>query len=94
MEIPGTAGVIFINGGHGRLGATPPVTLYRDGALTTYDGHNGWEHSFIQSTRHYINALKTGGAPVLTAAEGRQVLRFALAAEQSAREGRTVRLDG
>ena len=94
VEITGTAGVIFINGGHGRLGATPPVTLYRDGALTTYDVPSGWEHSFIQSTRHYINALKTGGAPVLTAAEGRQVLRFALAAEQSAREGRTIRLDG
>jgi len=94
VEITGTAGVIFINGGHGRLGATPPVTLYRDGALTTYDAPTGWEHSFIQSTRHYIYALKTGGAPVLTAAEGRQVLRFALAAEQSAREGRTIRLDG
>jgi predicted dehydrogenase len=38
--------------------------------------------------------LKTGAPPVLTAAEGRQILRFALAAEQSAREGRTIRLDG
>jgi predicted dehydrogenase len=94
VEITGTAGVIFVNGGHGRLGATPPVTLYRDGQLTTYDVPTGWEHSFILSTRHYINALKTGGAPVLTAAEGRQVLRFALAAEQSAREGRTIRLNG
>lgn len=93
VEITGTAGVIFINGGHGRLGATPPVTLYRDQALTTYDVPNGWEHSFIQSTRHFIHALKTGAPPVLTAAEGRQVLRFALAAEQSAREGRTIRLD-
>jgi predicted dehydrogenase len=93
VEITGTSGVIFINGGHGRLGATPPVTLYRDGQITTYDVPTGWEHSFIQSTRHYINALKTGGAPVLTAAEGRQVLRFALAAEQSAREGRTIQLN-
>lgn len=93
VEITGTAGVIFINGGHGRLGATPPVTLYRDGALTTYDVPTGWEQSFVHSTRHYINALRTGGAPILTAAEGRQVMRFALAAEQSAREGRTIRLD-
>jgi predicted dehydrogenase len=94
VEITGTAGVLFIAGGHGRLGTSPPVTLYRDGTLTTYDVPSGWEHSFILSTRHYINALQTGGAPVLTAAEGRQVLRFALAAEQSAREGRTIRLDG
>ena len=34
----------------------------------------------------------TNTAPVLTAREGRQVLRFALAAEQSAREGRTIKL--
>lgn len=94
VEITGTAGVIFINGGHGRLGASPPVVLYRDGAITTYAVPTGWEQSFILSTRHFIGALQTGGAPVLTAREGRQVLRFALAAEQSAREGRTVRLAG
>lgn len=92
VEITGTAGVIFINGGHGRLGATPPVTLYRDGALTSFDVPSGWEQSFVLSTRHYINALQTGAAPVLTAREGRQILRFALAAEQSAREGRTIHL--
>ena len=94
VEITGTKGVIFINGGHGRLGASPPVVLYRDGQITTYDVPTGWEQSFVLSTRHYIAALKTGGAPVLTAREGRQVLRFALAAEQSAREGRSIRLDG
>ncbi len=93
VEITGTKGVIFINGGHGRLGATPPVVLYRDGILSTYDVPTGWEQSFVLSTRHYINALQTGGAPVLTAREGRQILRFASAAEQSAREGRTIRLD-
>lgn len=93
VEIFGMAGVIFVNGGHGRLGATPPVTLYRDGALTSYVVPSGWEQSFVLSTRHYINALRSGGAPVLAAREGRQVLRFALAAGQSAREGRTIRLD-
>jgi predicted dehydrogenase len=92
VEITGTAGVIFINGGHGRLGATPPVTLYRDGAITTYDVPSGWEQSFVLSTRHFIDALRDGRPPVLTARQGRQVLRFALAAEQSAREGRTIRL--
>ena len=37
VEITGTAGVLFINGGHGRLGATPPLTLYRDQTITSYD---------------------------------------------------------
>ncbi|MEM5297193.1 Gfo/Idh/MocA family oxidoreductase [Burkholderia sp. JPY481] len=92
VEITGTSGVLFINGGHGRLGATPPVTLYRDGQLTTYDVPSGWEQSFVLSTRHFLNALQTGGAPVLTAREAREVLRFSSAAEQSAREGKAIRL--
>ena len=92
VEITGTAGVIFINGGHGRLGATPPLTLYRDQKITNYDVPSGWELSFVHSTRHFLEAVQTGEPPVLTARQGRQVLRFALAAEQSAREGRTIRL--
>ena len=92
VEITGTAGVIFINGGHGRLGATPPVVLYRDGQISSFDEPSGWEQSFVLSTRHFLQALQTGAPPKLTAREGREVLRFALAAEQSAREGRTIRI--
>lgn len=93
VEITGTEGVVWINCGHGRLGGPPPVALYRDGQTTTY--HNmetGWEASFVHSTRHYIEALTQGTAPSLTAAEGRKVLQFALAAEQSARDGAAVQI--
>lgn len=94
VEITGTKGVVWINGGHGRLGDGPPVGLYSDGKFTRFDGiPAGWEQSFILSTRHYINVLKRGGSPVLTAGDARQVLRFALAAEESARIGRAVSLD-
>lgn len=91
VEITGTHGVIWINCGHGRLGDPAPLALYRDGQMQSF--HNmetGWEASFVHSTRHYINALINGTAPSLTAAEGRQVLKFALAAEESARSGRVV----
>ena len=93
VEITGTEGVLWINVGHGRLGDPAPVALYRDGTVTTYhDMKTGWEESFVLSTRHYLDVLRNGGAPVLTAQEGRQVLRFALAAEESARTGRSVRV--
>ena len=50
--------------GHGRLGETAPVALYRDGALTSYTlMDTGWEASFIHSTRHYIKALREGLPP-------------------------------
>ena len=91
VEITGSRGVIWVNGGHGHLGDAPPLALYRDGALTEFrDVETGWEQSFVLSTRHFLEVVSQGGRPVLTAREGRQVLRFALAALESARLGRPV----
>ena len=68
-----------------------PLALYRDGALTEFrDLETGWEQSFVLSTRHFLEVLSEGGRPVLTAREGWQVLRFALAALESAQAGRPV----
>lgn len=93
IEITGTHGVIWVNCGHGYLGNPPALTLYRDGVMTDYhDVLRGWEHSFIASTRHFIDVLKHGGQPELTAAEGREVLRFALAAEESGQTGLPIDL--
>jgi predicted dehydrogenase len=52
----------------------------------------GWEYSFINSTRHFIDAYFKGEPPSLTGKEGREVLRFALAAQESARSSQAVRL--
>jgi predicted dehydrogenase len=52
----------------------------------------GWEHSFINSTRHFIEAYFKGEPPVLTGEQGCEVLRFALAAQESARSGQSVKL--
>ena len=93
VEITGTRGVIEVTRGHGKLYDRPPVILYRDRQTRGFDDVPvGWEHSFILSTRHFIDALHAGEPPVLTGVEGSEVLRFALAAQQSAREGRTVEL--
>ena len=93
VEITGTHGIIWINGGHGRIGETPPLVLYSKNKVTEYqDIATGWEQSFIQSTRHFLNVLKDGGEPILTARQGRQVLKFALAAEESAQKGQSIRL--
>ncbi|MDE0113617.1 MAG: Gfo/Idh/MocA family oxidoreductase [Albidovulum sp.] len=93
VEITGTSGVLWINCGHGRLGDPPPLAMYRNGNTTEYrDMISTWEQSFLLSTRHFIDVLMNGGRPVLTAREGRQVLRMALAAEESARTGSSVPL--
>jgi predicted dehydrogenase len=93
VEITGTKGVIWITRGHGAMLDVPPVVLYRDRRTVSYsDMPVGWEHSFINSTRHFVDALHDGATPCLTGEQGRDILRFALAAEESARLGRAVRL--
>jgi predicted dehydrogenase len=93
IEITGTRGVIWITRGHGKMMDIPPVILYRDGKTTGYsDMAVGWEHSFIQSTRHFINAYFKGEPPVLTGEQGADILRFALSAQESAKIGQSVRV--
>ena len=91
IEITGTKGVLWVHGGHGRLGNPPAVELYADGVTTSFDDiETAWEQSFVLSTRHFLEALRKGDAPVLTPDQGRQILRFSLAAEESSRVGQRV----
>jgi predicted dehydrogenase len=91
VEITGTDGVLWVTRGHGKMMDVPPVVLYRDGQTRAFaDMPVGWEHSFINATRHLIDAYFEGLPPRLTGEEGREVLRFTLAAQASARSGRAI----
>ena len=93
IEVTGTKGVLWITRGHGKMMDVPPVVVYRDRKVYAHsDMPVGWEHSFINSTRHFIDAYFAGQSPSLTAWEGREILRFALAAQESARSGQAVKL--
>ncbi|MFA5787129.1 MAG: Gfo/Idh/MocA family oxidoreductase [Actinomycetota bacterium] len=96
VEITGTKGVIWVNQCTGRLQNTPPVILYRKGETIGFENiPSGWETSFEDSARHFVDCLLSGGQidPVLTGESGREVTRFAIAAHLSARQGREVTLD-
>ena len=93
VEITGTRGVLWVNRGHGRLFDQPPVVLYSDNEVRSFSGMEaGWESSFAASTRHHIEALLDGGAPFLSGRQGAEILRYALAAQESARTGRSVKI--
>ena len=90
MEVTGTRGVIWVNRGHGQIGDVPPVVSYTDGRIETYECPTGWEQSFIGATRSLLDTIASGREPILTLAEGRDVLAAALAAQQSSRDGSVV----
>jgi predicted dehydrogenase len=93
VEITGSKGVIWVTRGHGKMLDVPPVVMYKDRQTRTFsDMPVGWEHSFINSTRQFIDAYFAGEPPSLTGEDGRDVLRFALAAQESARTGKAVKL--
>ncbi len=93
IEITGTDGVLWINHGHGSLGNTPPLILYKNGKYKIYnDIPSAWENSFIYSTRDYIDCLLNGKQPRLTGEQGKEILRMALAAELSSSEGKSIKL--
>jgi predicted dehydrogenase len=93
VEITGTKGVIWVTRGHGKMLDLPPVIMYKNERTYTFsDMPAGWEYSFIHSTRHGIEAYFKGQPPSLTGEQGREILRFTLAAQESARLGAAVRL--
>lgn len=94
VEITGTRGVIWINRCTGQMLEQPPLVIYRDGETrAVHDIESDWGASFAAGTRAWLKAIREGGQPELSADEGREVLRFALAAQLSSREGRPVRLE-
>jgi predicted dehydrogenase len=93
IEITGTKGVVRLTRGHGEMLDVPPVVLCRDRQTHTFlDTPVGLEHSFINSTRHFVEAYFKGEPPSLTAEQGRDILCFTMAAQESARTGQSVKL--
>ena len=94
VEITGSRGVIWVTRCTGEMLPIPPLVLYRDGELRTFeDMETDWASSFVAASCEFIDAIHDGRQPEMNPREGREVLRFSLAAHLSARQGREVQLD-
>lgn len=94
VEISGSEGRIYVSRCTGQLLDEPVLVLERHGRLQTFDDlRSDWLDSFIDSGRQFFDVLRGEGQPVLSGEQGREVLRFALAAQESARTGEEVVLD-
>lgn len=95
LELTGTRGVVWVTRcTASMLPEVAPVVMYRDGKLHEYrDMPCDWADSFRNSTQDFIEAIKLDREPVLSGECGREVLKFALAAIESARQKREIYLD-
>ncbi len=93
-QIVGSKGIIMINRGTGDIMDRAPVSLFDGHQWTHFHEVDGdWGAGFVHSTQNFIAAIQGRERPLLTGEEGREVLRFALAVMQSARQRREVYLD-
>ena len=95
LEIQGENGIIFVNGCTGNMfkysqptGPGIPGVYWMDETGTWQADttmNTNWKYSFINCTRHFINAIKTDTDPILTPKEARYILQINLAVVKSMR---------
>ncbi|MFX1389189.1 MAG: Gfo/Idh/MocA family protein [Promethearchaeota archaeon] len=98
IEISGTKGLMWINqctcGGNfiSKSPQFPPIIVYTDGEVNTFgnDLPRDWRYSFINSTEHFIEAMKSGREPVYNGEEGKNLSIFAKMAYISDQQKRQV----
>lgn len=92
VEIIGETGILMINRYTARTIDLPELMLFQDGKTTPIPVEGvEWEDSFIAATRHMVDVIRDDVPAKLDGYAGKEVLKFALAAQQSARQHHEVR---
>jgi predicted dehydrogenase len=95
VEIQGSKGIIYINGCTGNMfmgcecgGPGKPGLYWIDSKGEWHSDCNmetNWKWSFINSTKHFIQAIKNDTEPILSGEEAREILQITLAIIKSVR---------
>ncbi|MFW9901106.1 MAG: Gfo/Idh/MocA family protein [Candidatus Thorarchaeota archaeon] len=97
ISITGSEGVMWINqatAGNNimsKSAAFPAIVVFKNGKIETIsDMERDWKYGFINSTHHFIEAVKNDTTPILSGEEGKYTTQFALAALKSSIEGKEI----
>lgn len=93
IEVTGSQGVIRINRCSGNIDSGPVLSIFDGKSIKHIDIESDWSAGFKGATQNFIDAIKGKASPLLSAKEGREILRFALAVQKTARLNREVYLD-
>jgi putative sterol carrier protein len=89
IEISGTKGVIIINRCTGLLKEGPSVSMF-NGEWKHFETPDDWVEGFKGSTVNFINSILGREKPLLSAEDGRYILKFGIAIQKSNRLHREV----
>jgi predicted dehydrogenase len=93
FEVTCTRGFVRVNHCTAHGLQQPSLEVYRDGELRQYHAvDDDWGSSFRESTRHYVDALRTGSDYLWNGDDARDVLAFQLAAHESSERDAPVTL--
>ncbi len=100
IEIIGSRGLMKINQGTSignqmsNSEIFAPIVIIRDGKVETYTNfEKDWKYSFINATKHFIEAVKGNKEPILSGEQAKNILKFNLAAIKSSELGKDVYLE-
>jgi len=90
IEITGSKGMVIINRCTGLLKDGPAVSLFTNGKWKHLNAPDDWVEGFKGSTQNFINSITGKEKPLLSAEEGRYILKFGIAIQKSNRLHREV----
>jgi len=71
-----------------------PLVIVRDGKVEVSNKfQKDWKYNFINATNYFIEAFKTNKEPILSGKDGKNILKFYLAAIKSAQTKKDVYLE-
>jgi predicted dehydrogenase len=94
FEVIGSDGILRVPRLSAQLLNEPPLTLYKNGNMQSWETlDTDYGSSFRDNIHNIVNDLLAGREPALSGADGKKQIQFAWATYKAATERRTVRMD-
>lgn len=90
IEVSGTQGIVVIHRCTGIIVKGPAVSVFTSKGWKHYNEKSDWALGFIGATHNFIESILGKTQPMLSGANARDILRFSLAIQKSAKVHREV----
>jgi hypothetical protein len=90
IEVHGTRGILSIRRCTGNINDGPALVVFDGTKHTPHDVASDWKLGFVGATNNFVAMLRGEEEPLLSGAQARGILRFALALQEAHRTRRHV----